>query len=49
MIAVGLGTVYSSHQGTFTHKMQAFCEHLQHAITIYKMEVNTNEMIFVVE
>ena len=48
-IADGLGTVYSSHKATFTHKMQAFCEYLQHAITIYKVEVNTNKMIFVVE
>ena len=44
-IAVGLGTVYSSNRGTFTYKMQAFREHLQHAITIYEVKVNTNKMI----
>ena len=48
-IAVELGTVYSSDKGTFTHKMQAFWEHLQHAIAIYKVKVNTNKMIFMVE
>ena len=48
-IAVGLGTVYSSNKDTFTHKMQAFWEHLQHALTIYKVKVNTNKVIFMVE
>ena len=48
-IAVGLGTVYSSNMDTFTHKMQAFREHLQYAITIYKVKVNTNRMIFMVK
>ena len=48
-IAVGLGMVYSSNKDTFTHKMQAFWEHLPHAIIIYKVKVNTNKMIFMVE
>ena len=29
--------------------MQAFWEHLQHAVTIYKVKVNTNKIIFMVE
>ena len=41
-IAVGLGTVYSSNKGTFTHKMQAFWERTQQAIAIYRGKVNTN-------
>ena len=45
-IAVGLGTVYSSNKGSFTHKMQVFWEHWQHAIAIYKVKVKTNKMIF---
>ena len=45
-IAVGLGTVYSSNKGTFTHKMQAFWEHWQHAITIYEVKVITNRNNF---
>ena len=48
-IAVGLGTVYSSNKDTFTHKMQAFREHLQYAIAIYKVNVNINKMIFMVK
>ena len=44
-----LGRVYSSNKGTFTDKMQAFWAHLQHAITIYKVKLNTNKMIFMVE
>ena len=48
-IAVALGTVYSSNKGTFTHKMQVFREHVQHAIAIYEVKVNTNKMIFMVE
>ncbi len=47
--AVGLGTVYSSNTGTSTHKMEAFGAHLQHAIAIYKVKVNTNKMTFMVE
>ena len=34
---------------SITHKLQAFWEHLQHAVTIYKVKVNTNKMIFMVE
>ena len=48
-IAVGTGTVYSLNKGTSTHKMQAFWEHLPHAVAIYKVKVNTNKMIFIVE
>ena len=29
--------------------MQAFWEHLQHAIAMYKVKVNTNKMIFMVD
>ena len=49
MIAVGLDIVYSSNKGSITHKMQAFWEHLQHAIPIYEVKANTNKMIFMVE
>ena len=31
------------------HTMQAFWEHLQHAVSIYEVKVNTNKMIFMVE
>ena len=48
-IAVGLGTVYYSNKGIFTPKMQAFWEHVLHAVAIYKVKVYTNKMIFMVE
>ena len=45
-IAVGLGTVYFSNKGTFTHKMQAFWKHMQHTVAIYKVKVNTKNDLY---